>query len=125
MDQKQKELIENCDAVVWASVVDEEGSQETLMNFFRVKNNVKPTDLGYKYSIMTFKQGVVESIDIFSAIIGDPQHYAERMGGLGYNGIMFKQKSCKKTEMRDIFAQSLKNWGFEEKQTKVLLKQLG
>lgn len=125
MDQKQKELIENCDAVVWAAVMTEEGDQETLMNFFKVQNKLEPTDLGYKYNILTFKQGVEESIELFSAIIGDPKNYVERLGGAGYNGIMFKQNSCKRREMKDIFKGSLLNWGFSEKKAKDIVKQLG
>jgi hypothetical protein len=127
MDQKQKEqeVINNCDAVVWAAVEDQEsGKKDTMMNFFRVKNNIQPTDMGYKYNILTFRQGVEESIECFSAIIGDPKVYVERLGGAGYNGMMFKQNSCKKKEMKDLFRTSLMNWGFSEKKAKEAVKLL-
>lgn len=124
MDQKQKELIENCDAVVWAAVTTEEGDQETLMNFFKVQNKLQPTDLGYKYNILTFKQGVEDSIELFTAIIGDPKNYVERLGNAGYNGIMLKQNSCKRKEMKDVFKGSLLNWGFSEKKAKEVMRQI-
>lgn len=125
MDQKQKELIEHCDAVIWASEFNaEDATIQTLMNFFRTKNRVKPTDTGYKYSILQFKAGEENSIEVFHAIIGSPKCYAERLGGMGYNGVMLKQKSCKKTEAKDLFSKSLLNWGFDEKTSKSILKQL-
>ena len=125
MDQKQKELIEHCDAVVWASEFNtEDNTIQTMMNFYRTKNKVKPTDTGYKYSVLQFRTGDSESIEVFHAIIGSPKCYAERLGSMGYNGVMLKQKSCKKSEAKDLFTKSLLNWGFDEKESKGILKQL-
>jgi hypothetical protein len=127
MDQKQKEqeVINNCDAVIWAAVRLENGEVDNLMNFFRSNNNIQPTDLGHKYNILTYKQGIEESIEVFSAIIGDPRNYVDRLCKAGYNGIMFKQNSCKRKEMKDIFRSSMINWGFSEKAAKAAIKQLG
>lgn len=124
-DQKQKDLIENCDAMIWASEVKaEENAINTQMNFYRTKNKIKPTDMGYKYNVLQFKQGDVESIEVFSAIIGDQRAYAERLGKMGYNGMMFKQRSCAKREMKELFQKSLMHWGFEEKEIKPILKTM-
>lgn len=127
--QKEKELIQNCDAVVWASElkkIADTGNSEinTLMNFFRTKNKILPTDTGYKYNILQFRSGDIQSIEAFAAIIGDPKAYVERMGKLGFNGMMFKQKSCAKKEMKELFKKSLINWGFDEKAIKPILKNM-
>lgn len=128
-DQKQKELKErelilNCDAVVWASDKRDDQKIDTMMNFFRTKNKIKPTDTGYKYNILQFRRGDTESIEFFSAIIGDQKAYVERMGKLGFNGMMFKQKSCAKREMKDLFKKSLLNWGFDANEIKPILKNM-
>lgn len=125
MDQKQKELIEHCDAMIWASSPNlEQGTIETQMNFYKVKNKVKPHDTGYKYSVLQFRTGETESIEFFAAIIGSPKCYAERLGSMGYNGVMLKQKSCKKNDAKELFTKTLSNWGFDEKESKGILKQL-
>lgn len=124
-EQKQRELIEHCDAMIWASEFKAEVNEvSTLMNFFRTKNKVKPTDMGYKYNILQFKNNEISSIEFFSAIIGDQKAHAERLGRMGYNGIMFKQKSCAKKEMKNLFQKSLMNWGFSEKEIKPLMKNM-
>jgi protein-arginine kinase len=122
--KKEKELIENCDAVVWALVEQEEEEARTLMNFYRAQTKVKPTELGYKYNILQFRVGDTSSIEVFSAIIGDQLGYVERMGKCGYNGIMIKQKSVNKKEIKNVFKNSLLNWGFQETEIHSILKQL-
>lgn len=114
------ETISNCDAVIWA--IQE---ANTLMTFFRTENKVKPTELGYKYNIVMFREGDTTSLEAFSAIIGDPKGFVERNGKAGYNGLMLKQKSCTKKQMNKTFMKSLQHWGFTEKETRWALKQLG
>jgi len=125
MDQKEKELIEHCDAVLWSSDLnDKDGTIETKINFYRVQNKIKPTDIGYKYSILQFMEGDANSIEVFSAIIGSPRCYAERLGAMGYHGAMLKHKSCKKKDAKELFAKTLMNWGFEDKEFRIALKMV-
>lgn len=121
--EKEKELIQNCDAVVWFSYKDETGTN-TKMTFMKSAKQVKPTELGYKYSILMFKERDAKSIDIFSAIIGDPQAYVTRVGNLGYHGLMLKHKSCTKKDIKVLFQSTLDNWGFSKLQIANVLKSL-
>ena len=121
--EKEKEVIQNCDAVVWFSYKDETGTS-TKMTFMKSAKQVKPTELGYKYNILMFKECDDESIDVFSTIIGDPQAYVTRVGNLGYHGLMLKHKSCSKKDIKTLFHSTLDNWGFDLKQINAVLKQI-
>lgn len=116
----QSETIQNCDAVIWAN-----HDANTLMTFYKTENKVKPTELGFKYDIVIFRENEADSLEAFSAIVGDPKSYVERMGKGGYNGFMFKQKSCSKKQMKEMFSNSLKHWGFDDKEMKRAMKSLG
>lgn len=120
-DQNQRSVIENCDAAIWANMVDERSMEVfTEMKFFKSSTKILPTDLGYKYHIMLFREGDPESIEIFCAIIGDQKAYIERLGRGGYNGMLIKEKSVSKRQVKKVFSNSLKGWGFDEKYVKSL-----
>jgi hypothetical protein len=63
-----------------------------------------------------------EEVELFSAILGDPKGYVERMGKAGYHGLVVKQKACKVKEIKAVFAKILYNYGFEEKLIKKVIK---
>jgi len=82
---------------------------------------VKPTELGFKYNIITFRTPMDEDLGNFSAILGDPRGYVERVGRNGYHGIMIKDKIKTKKELRALLTTLLLNFGFDELQTKKAL----
>ena len=109
--ETETETMQNCDGLIWAIVEDDEG-RETVMSFMKMKIAKKqtPHDLGHKYYVMIFKQGVNESIDFFSAIIGDPKKYAENISRVGYHGLMIKNKALSKKTTKDAFSSVIKNY---------------
>lgn len=121
--QKESEVIQNCDAIVFGSYMKEQ-LQHTVMTFFKTKNKVEPTEMGHRFNVLMFKKPSPEEheVDLFTAIIGDPRGYVERIGKAGYHGILVKQNACKKKEIKAVFAKVLYSWGFEEKLIKKVLK---
>ena len=113
---QQAEAVNNCDVVVWFRE-----ETQVKMHFIKKENKVKPHELGFKYDIMTYTQKDAE-IDVFSAIIGDPKGYVERLGRAGYHGIMVKQKSSAKKDIKKAFETTLSSVGFGQKQIKAALK---
>lgn len=111
-------MIQNCDAVVFASFQKPEEEVETIMNFFKTENDIEPTELGHKYNILMFKKHSPseEEIEMFMAILGDPRGYVERIGKMGYHGILVKRGAVKdKAELMGMFRKILKTWGFKDK----------
>lgn len=118
-----KEVIANCDAVLWISAVIE-NEIRTSMTFFRSAKDcsVLPTETGFKYNILVFRNAEDAEEGSFEAIIGDVQGYAERLGKLGYHGIMFKKNVKPRRELKHLFETILGTFGFTKKQIKKVLK---
>ena len=118
-EQKESEVIANCDAIVFASYQKpEEEEIHTIMTFFKTENDVQPTELGHKFNILMFKKHnpAEEEIDMFTAIIGDPEGYVKRIGRVGYHGILVKRGAIpNKAELVEVFRKVLKTWGFKDK----------
>lgn len=117
-DEKEaSEVIANCDAVVFVSYrKPEDEDLHTLMTFFKTENDVQPTEMGHKFNILMFRKDSPEEedIELFTAIIGDPAGYVERIGKAGYHGIMVKKGAIPNpTELVAIFYKVLKGWGFK------------
>lgn len=114
---EEEKLIRNCDALVWVSKKEEDDGVEfvkTIMSFFRAKNDnddLIPTEMGFKYNIMLFQRA--PDADMFTAIIGDPKGYAERLGMLGYHGMMFKKNAKHTPEYKAAVLKALQKWGFD------------
>lgn len=117
------EVIQNCDAIVFGSYMKEQ-EQHTIMTFFKTDNKIQPTELGHKYNVLMFRKPSPEEheVDLFTAILGDPRGYVERIGKAGYHGIVVKQKACKKKEIKAVFSKILYSWGFDAKLIKKVLK---
>lgn len=99
------------------------------MSFLQSKKskNIKPYEMGHKYSILLFDRGSPEEkdIELFDAIIGDPKGYVERMGSCGYHGIVVKNKAWRgigAKEIKAVIHAVLYKHGFEEKLIKKVLK---
>jgi hypothetical protein len=89
------------------------------MTFMQSKKgkSIEPTELGHKFNIVLFDKisPKEEEVELFSAILGDPKGYVERMGKAGYHGLVVKQKACKAKEIKDVFSKVLYGYGLEEK----------
>lgn len=109
------------DGLVWG--IEEDG---TLFTAFTVKESKKkkpkPHELGYRYNILCFRAQDEDSIDVFEAIIGDPQAYALGLSRVGFNGLMFKSKYLTKAEMNEGFEGALINYGFAPNVVRKILK---
>lgn len=119
--KEEEELIKNCDAIVWASYQQEE-EVHTRMTFFSLPSKTKPTEMGFRYNILMFRTPFDEDLGMFKAILGDPKGYVERVGRLGYHGMMFKEKIKLKVEFKELITRMLTNWGFTEPQIKKAIK---
>ena len=102
MEPTQKQITENCDAVIFSSTLEPETDKmHTKMRFIRAKNDqTKRSDLGHKYNVLLLRGE--DTAEMFSAIIGDPKGYIERIGRLGYGGIMLKVGALNITEDFDL-----------------------
>lgn len=115
-------MILNCDAVVWMSY-QKEDEIHTKMTFFCMPNKVKPkNEMGFLYKIIMFQSPEDANIGMFEAILGDPKGYIERLGRLGYHGLMFKDKVKGKKVLNEMITKMLTNWGFTEPQAKKAMK---
>lgn len=119
ISDEQKEIIETCDAVVW-----EVGAENTKMNFFKNKNNVKPLEIGFTYHIVLYKVSPEEYTDSFSAVIGDPLSYVNRISDIGYSGIMVKKGSVSNAKVKKLFKDTLGKIGIKDKVINKLCDQL-
>jgi hypothetical protein len=103
----------------------ENESMKTIMTFMKTANKVKPTEIGHKYNIVLwrFMRPKEEEVELFTAILGDPQGYVQRIGSMGYSGFVVKKKACKNDDVRKVFNEILNNWGFEEKLIQKVIKK--
>lgn len=121
--EKEKEVTQNCDAIVFGSY-QQEANVHTVMTFMKTKNKIEPGELGHKFNILLFNKlcPTEKDVEVFTAILGDPRGYVERMGKAGYHGIIAKHSACKRKEIKDIFARVLDGYGFEAKLIKKVIK---
>jgi len=122
---QERTVIENCDALIWGTFPGQEndGSLKTGMTFLKHPvEGVKPTAVGFKYNILQFR--CILEVEEFSAIIGDPAGYVERIGGLGYHGIMYKAGLKPRKGIKGIFTSVLEAYGFTAAQIKKLVKEI-
>lgn len=123
--KEASEVIVNCDVIVFGSY-QQESNVHTVMTFLQSKRGqkIEPTECGHKFNIVLFdKISPKEAdVDLFTAILGDPRGYVERMGKAGYHGLVVKQKACKTKELKDMFTKILFQYGFEDKLIKKVIK---
>lgn len=125
-EKEASEVIENCDAIVFGTY-REEANTHTIMTFMKSKHGHKavPTELGHKFNIVLFTKisPKDEEVERFTAILGDPKGYVERIGKSGYHGFVVKQKACKTKEIKEMFAKILFSYGFDEKLIRKVIKE--
>jgi hypothetical protein len=119
----REKWIKECDAILFVSY--EEGEEmHTAMTYYRVKGGDKIeqfNELGHKFNIMLFRDST--DIDMFSAILGDPEEYAKGVGRMGYHGLIFKQKAQAKKELTNLFVEFLSKLGLSDSQIEDAIQQ--
>lgn len=123
-DLSEKEVIANCDMIMFGSFAEKD-DMRTMMTFIKTANKVKPTEMGHKYNIVLWRwlKPKEEDVELFSAILGDPRGYVERIGKMGYSGFVVKKKACKNDDVKKLFNDILRNWGFEERLIQKVIKK--
>lgn len=117
--------VNECDAAMWVCTIKDD-ELHTLMTFLKgdFRSKAVKTELGYKYNVAMFRrQPDPDEVDMFTAIIGDPHGYVERVGKLGYHGIMFKEKAGGKKQMKHLFETLLRKFGYDDKTIRKMIRQ--
>jgi hypothetical protein len=65
-----------------------------------------------------------ETVEVWSAIFGDPNHWVDKIADMGYNGMLVKKESVSEKAVKKLFKKTLINYGVEEKAIKLALKTL-
>lgn len=110
-------MINNCDAIIFATSEDEEDFLTTMHFFKAPKDIVQPTDVGFKYNVMMWR-GLHDELDMFTAVIGDPKGYVENLGKMGYHGILYKKGCWSSPDFKKLVIRLLQSWKFSKDQTK-------
>jgi hypothetical protein len=116
----------DCDGAYWFFTVEKTGNTEsTIQNtdFYTLKtgNKVKPTEIGYKYNILLYRKSEVEYT---KAILGDPRGYIERMGRIGYGGLIVKDKSVPKNTVKKMLRKVMEDIQTPIAEIRNVLKQV-
>lgn len=115
---------ENCDGALW-HVDRKEDSIEVDSTIYKYEHReFTPDELGYKYHILTYKEGEENSIEVMSAYIGDVRRFIDNYSKAGYNGLMVKNKAIPKKDIREMFKRVLSNWQFPKAKINSIIKQV-
>jgi hypothetical protein len=125
LQPESNNVIANCDIIVFGSYL-QDNIMRMVMTYLITKNSHKaiPTECGYKFNVVLFDKPKPkeEEIDMFTAILGDPKAYVERMGNAGYHGMVVKQKTSKTREIIATLKNVLTTYGFEDKLVRKVIK---
>lgn len=118
--------INDCDGAFWYFTTEQDKNTESVVqntSFYKLSNGskVKPTENGYKYNILLYKKNEVEYT---KAVLGDPKGYIERLGKIGYGGLIVKDKSVNKTTIRKMMRKIMEDINLAEPEIKAILKQV-
>lgn len=118
--------IKNYDGAFWylTKEVTKE-SENIVMNteLYKLKNGdkVEETEIGYKYCILLFRNSEVEYT---KAYLGDIRGYIDRMGKIGYGGLVVKEGSVPNKTVKSMIRKVLDNIQMPENEIKAFLKQV-
>lgn len=109
---------EGCDGALWyvtAKKVGDEIQCEVDSTIYNYKDRkVEPDELGFYYHILTYKEDRSE-VETLSAYIGDVAYFISNHAKAGYNGLIVKNKSVPKKDIKQMFKKILTNWEFSPK----------
>ncbi len=115
---------EGCDGVLW-HLDQKENHYEIDATLYRyIDKKTEPSDLGYKYHVLTFKSEDPNSPEVLSAYIGDIAHFVKNHASAGYHGVMVKDKSVPKKTVKQMFKSVLTNFSFPSNIIRSVIKQV-
>ena len=118
---------DGCDGALWYVEVmtdKEEIRHEVDSTIYKYQDrNVEPDDLGFKYHILTYKEDRSEA-EVIKAYIGDVAFFINNHARAGYNGLMVKNKSIPKKDVKEMFKKILTNWEFPDTMIRSVIKQV-
>jgi hypothetical protein len=115
---------EGCDGVLW-HLDRQENRYEIDATVYRyVDKQLEPSDLGYKYHVLTFKAEDHSSPEVLVAYIGDVAHFIRNQASAGYYGVMVKDKSVPKKTIKEMFKSVLTNFEFPSNIIRSVVRQV-
>ena len=118
---------EGCDGALWYVEVNKkehEVTHEVDSTIYRYQDRkVEPDELGFKYHVLTYKEDKSEA-EVLSAYIGDVAFFINNHARAGYNGLLVKNKSIPKKDVKEMFKKILTNWEFPDKMIRSVIKQV-
>ena len=118
---------DGCDGALWYVEVKEEDFEikhEVDSTIYRYQDrNIQPDELGFKYHILTYKEDKTEA-EVIRAYIGDVAFFINNHARAGYNGLMVKNKSIPKKDVKEMFKKILTNWEFSDTMIRSVIKQV-
>ena len=118
---------DGCDGALWYVEVKEEDFEikhEVDSTIYRYQDrNIQPDELGFQYHVLTYKEDKTEA-EVMKAYIGDVSFFISNHARAGYNGLMVKNKSVPKKDVKEMFKRILTNWQFPDKIIRSVVKQV-
>jgi hypothetical protein len=115
---------EGCDGVLW-HLDQKETHYEIDATLYRyVDKKTEPSELGYKYYVLTFKAEDPNSAEVLAAYIGDVGYFVKNHASAGYNGVMVKDKSVPKKTVKQMFNAVLTNFHFPSNIIRSVVRQV-
>ena len=118
---------DGCDGALWYVEVKKDEYEETHevdSTIYRYQDrHVEPDELGFKYHILTYKEDKSEA-EVMRAYIGDVAFFINNHARAGYNGLMVKNKSIPKKDVKEMFKKILTNWQFPDRIIRTVIKQV-
>lgn len=118
--------IKDCDGAFWYLTKEvTKDSENVVMNaeLYKLKggDKIQETEIGYKYCILLFRDSEVEYT---KAYLGDMRGYIDRMGKIGYGGLIVKEGSVPLKTIKNMVKKVLANIQMPENEIKAILKQV-
>ena len=118
--------IKDCDGAFWYLTKEvTKDSENIVMNAelykLRGGDKIEETEIGFKYCILLFRNSEVEYM---KAYLGDMRGYINRMGEIGYGGLIVKDGSVPQKTVKNMIRKVLGNIQMSEKEIKAFLKQV-
>jgi hypothetical protein len=118
--------VNDCDGAFWYLTKENTSNSENVIlnaDYYKLKNGdkVEQTEIGYKYNILLFKDSTVEYT---KAYLGDPKGYIDRMGKIGYGGLLIKVDSVPIKTVKNMIRKVLDDIKLPESEIKNVLKQV-
>lgn len=120
----ERDTVENCDGAFWYLTTETTANSENIIlntDFYKFKNKVVATEVGFKYNILLFNENEVEYT---KAVLGDPHGYISRLAKMGYNGLLVKVDSVPKKTLKQMVQKVMGDFSIPDAEIKNVLKQV-